>query len=57
VAHWVDIPAELATKTYSRDPNNKKISDKFIHTALAASAAWLETRDQDLLVDVGFCSG
>jgi uncharacterized protein len=46
VAHWVDIPADLATKTYSRDPDD----DKFIHTALAASAAWLVTGDQDLLV-------
>jgi uncharacterized protein len=46
VAHWVDIPAELATQTYSRDPDD----DKFIHTALAASAAWLVTGDQDLLV-------
>jgi uncharacterized protein len=70
VAHWVDIPADLATQTYSRDPND----DKFIHTALAASAAWLVTGDQDLLVvetplpvriltageallDVGFCYG
>jgi putative PIN family toxin of toxin-antitoxin system len=46
VAHWVDIPAELAAKTYSRDPDD----DKFIHTALAASAAWLVTGDQDLLL-------
>jgi uncharacterized protein len=46
VAHWVDIPADLATQTYSRDPDD----DKFIHTALAASAAWLITGDQDLLV-------
>ena len=46
VAHWVDIPAELATQTYSRDPDD----DKFIHTALAASAAWLVTGDLDLLV-------
>jgi putative PIN family toxin of toxin-antitoxin system len=46
VAHWVDIPADLATKTYSRDPDD----DKFIHTALASSAAWLVTGDQDLLV-------
>ncbi len=46
VAHWVDIPADLATQTYSRDPDD----DKFIHTALAASAAWLVTGDQDLLV-------
>lgn len=46
VAHWVDIPAELAAKTYSRDADD----DKFIHAALAASAAWLVTGDQDLLV-------
>jgi uncharacterized protein len=46
VAHWADIPAELAIQTYSRDPDD----DKFIHTALAASAAWLVTGDQDLLV-------
>ena len=46
VAHWVDIPPDLATKTYSRDPED----DKFIHIALAASAAWLVTGDQDLLV-------
>ena len=46
VAHWVDIPAHLAAQTYSRDPDD----DKFIHTALAASAAWLVTGDQDLLV-------
>lgn len=46
VAHWVDISADLAAKTYSRDPDD----DKFIHTALAASAAWLVTGDQDLLV-------
>ena len=46
VAHWVDIPPDLAAKTYSRDSDD----DKFIHTALAASAAWLVTGDQDLLV-------
>lgn len=46
VAHWVDIPPTLATQTYSRNPDD----DKFIHTALAASAAWLVTGDQDLLV-------
>ena len=70
VAHWVDIPADIAAKTYSRDPDD----DKFIHTAIAASAAWLVTGDQDLLVietplpvriltageallEVGFCYG
>ena len=46
VAHWVDIPADLAAQTYSRDPED----NKFIHTALAASAAWLVTGGQDLLV-------
>jgi uncharacterized protein len=46
VAHWVDIPPDLAAKTYSRDLDD----DKFIHTALAASAAWLVSGDQDLLV-------
>ncbi len=70
VAHWVDIPPDLAAQTYSRDPDD----DKFIQTALAASAAWLVTGDQDLLViatplpvriltageallEVGFCYG
>ncbi len=46
VAHWVDIPPNLATQTYSRDPDD----DKFIQTTLAASAAWLVTGEQDLLV-------
>ena len=46
VAHWVDIPVDVATQTYSRDPDD----DKFIHTALVASAAWLVTGDKDLLV-------
>ena len=45
-AHWVDIPAQIAAVTYSRDADD----DKFIHTALAASAPWLVTGDQDLLV-------
>ncbi len=45
-SHWEDIPADLAAETYSRDPDD----DKFIHTALVASAAWLVTGDQDLLV-------
>ena len=43
VAHWVDIPAHLAAQTYSRDPDD----DKFIHTALVVSAAWLVTGDQE----------
>ena len=45
-AHWVDIPAQIAAAAYCRDADD----DKFIHTALAASAPWLVTGDQDLLV-------
>lgn len=44
-AHWVTIAPELAAQTWSRDADD----DKFIHTALAASAPWLLTGDQDLL--------
>lgn len=46
VAHWVDLPTDLATRRFSRDIDD----DKFIHTALAGSALWLVTGDQDLLV-------
>ena len=45
LAHWVEIPARLAEQAWCRDADD----DKFIHTALAASAAWLVTGDQDLL--------
>lgn len=45
-AYWVDIPEQIASQRYSRDADD----DKFIHTALAASASWLVTGDQDLLV-------
>lgn len=45
-AHWVNIPAPIAAQRYCRDEDD----DKFIHTALAASAPWLVTGDQDLLV-------
>ena len=44
-AHWVTIAPELAAQTWSRDADD----DKFIQTALAASAPWLLTGDQDLL--------
>lgn len=44
-ALWVEIPAAIAVGRYSRDADD----DKFIHAALAASAAWLVTGDQDLL--------
>jgi uncharacterized protein len=45
-AHWVAIPDQIAAVAYSRDVED----DKFIHTALAASATWLVTGDKDLLV-------
>lgn len=44
-AVWADVPAAIAAVAYSRD----KDDDKFIHAALAASAPWLVTGDQDLL--------
>lgn len=46
VAHWVDIPEDIAAQRFSRDADD----DKFIHAALASSALWLVTGDQDLLV-------
>jgi uncharacterized protein len=46
VAHWVEIPPDIALQRFSRDADD----DKFIHTALASSARWLVTGDQDLLV-------
>jgi len=45
-AQWVDIPAAIAKVAHCRDTDD----DVFIHTALAASASWLITGDQDLLV-------
>lgn len=45
-AFWVNVPPEIEQKTFSRDPDD----DKFIHAALATSAPWLVTGDQDLLV-------
>jgi putative PIN family toxin of toxin-antitoxin system len=44
-ALWTDIPPDLATRHFSRDPED----DKFVQTALAAEAPWLITGDQDLL--------
>ena len=46
LAHWVDIPPDIAAQRFCRDGDD----DKFIHTALASSAMWLVTGDQDLLV-------
>ena len=45
-AHWVNISESIAAQRYCRDADD----DKFIHTALAASAHWLVSGDQDLLV-------
>jgi putative PIN family toxin of toxin-antitoxin system len=44
-AVWVDIPPDLALRTFSRDPKD----DAFIHAALAAGALRLVTGDDDLL--------
>ena len=44
-AVWIDIPAELAQRAFSRDPKD----DAFIHAALAAGATRLITGDADLL--------
>lgn len=45
LAHWIDVPPEIAGQTFCRDADD----DKFIRAALAAKAPWLVTGDQDLL--------
>jgi uncharacterized protein len=45
-AHWAEVAADIASVAYCRDADD----DKLIHAALAASATWLVTGDQDLLV-------
>jgi len=45
VAHWVEVPAGLAARTFCRDAQD----NKFIHAALACGAPWLITGDRDLL--------
>ena len=50
---WVEPTPALTAMAFCRDADD----DKFIHAAQAASAGWLVTGDQDLLVitaDVGF---
>jgi putative PIN family toxin of toxin-antitoxin system len=44
-AVWIDVPAKLAQRAFSRDPTD----DAFIQTALAAGATRLITGDNDLL--------
>lgn len=46
VGLWVGISEDIAVRCFSRDADD----DKFLHAALAASANWLVTGDQDLLV-------
>lgn len=44
VALWVDVPAQIASVSYSRDATD----DAFTHVALAAGALRLVTGDDDL---------
>ncbi len=44
-AMWVEVPAELARQTFSRDAKD----DAFIHAALAGGATRLISGDDDLL--------
>jgi putative PIN family toxin of toxin-antitoxin system len=44
-ARWVDVPANLAACSWSRDRSD----DAFIHTAIAAEVCRLVTGDDDLL--------
>lgn len=46
VAHWVNIPQEIAQRSFCRDADD----DKFIHAALTSKADLLVTGDLDLLV-------
>ena len=44
-ALWVEVPGELAMRTWSRDPDD----DHFLRAAVAAEASWLVSGDDDLL--------
>lgn len=46
VAHWIKVPEDIVAQRFSRDADD----DKFVHAALASSATWLVTGDQNLLV-------
>jgi putative PIN family toxin of toxin-antitoxin system len=53
-ALWVEIPRELAARTWSRDPDD----DHFLRAAVAAEASWLVSGDGDLLgIDLPFQKG
>jgi uncharacterized protein len=45
-AHWVEVGADIAAITHSRDADD----DKFVHLALACGLTRLVTGDEDLLV-------
>ncbi|MGC3986115.1 MAG: putative toxin-antitoxin system toxin component, PIN family [Pseudorhodoferax sp.] len=49
---WVDVPAAVAARTFSRDVDD----DKFLHLALAGQADLLVSGDLDLL-DLGAVEG
>ena len=49
---WVDVPAAIAARPFSRDPDD----DKFVHLALAGQARLLVSGDHDLL-DLGPVEG
>ncbi len=53
-ALWVEIPGELASRTWSRDPDD----DHFLRAAVAAEASWLISGDDDLLgIELPFREG
>lgn len=49
---WVDVPAALEARSFSRDPED----DKFVRLALAGQATLLVSGDRDLL-DLGAVEG
>lgn len=52
VGVWIDVPAAVADRTFSRDADD----DKFLHLALAGQADLLVSGDLDLL-DLGAVEG
>ncbi len=53
-ALWVEIPGELASRIWSRDPDD----DHFLRAAVAAEASWLISGDDDLLgIELPFREG
>ena len=45
IAHWAQVPAELANQPMCRDPGD----DCIVHASMAGKARWLVSGDQDLL--------